>query len=106
MNTYMAYPQTVQQSEKGWKNLQESNKLLLELLNYATSGRKHYSSFINDGTGTMNDADAYDVRSLRERLEAYELDLDGSREMLLQRWKEYLSAQRGDDDVGANNSRS
>ena len=54
----------------------------------------------------MNDADEYDVRSLRERLEAYELDLDGSREMLLQRWKEYLSAQRGDDDVGANNSRS
>ena len=45
-------------------------------------------------------------------LEAYDLDLDGSRAMLLQRWKEYLLAQRGDDDdddddnIDSSNSRS
>ena len=101
MDTYILDPTTVQQSEVDWNQLQESTKLLVELLNYATTassdgGRKRYSSYINDGKGTLAVADEYDVTSLRERLEAYDLDLDGSREMLLQRWKNYLVAPDGD----------
>ena len=112
MDTYILDPKTVQQSEVDWNQLQESTKLLVELLNYATTsssdgGRKKYSSYINDGKGTIAVADEYDVTSLRERLEAYDLDLDGSREMLLHRWKNYLVAQRGnDDEVDSNNARS
>ena len=104
MRIYITDPNSVKRSEKDWKQLQDSTKLLIELLDYATTtsssdgGRTTYSSYIQNGNGTMEDADGYDVRSLRERLEAYELDLDGSRTMLLKRWKEYLLAQRGDDD--------
>ena len=88
--TYITDSNTVKQSQEDWKKLKESNDLLEELLDYAMSSRKQYSSYANDGNGTITDANDYDVRSLRERLEAYDLDLDGSREMLLQRWKEHL----------------
>ena len=77
-----------------WNQLQESSKLLAELLLFATtttSGRKKYSSVTGDGDGTIDEADEYDVTSLRERLEKYDLDLDGSREILVQRWQQFLS---------------
>ena len=77
-----------------WKQLQESTKLLTELLvytNISSSGRKIYSSVTGDGDGTLADADEYDVTSLRERLEKYGLDMDGSQEILLQRWKDHLT---------------
>ena len=109
MKVYITDPKTVMEAHDDWKTLQESTKLLTELLVYATLDRSTttYSSVVSDGDGTVNDADGFDVTSLRERLEAYDLDLDGSREMLLHRWKNYLGAQRGDDgDVDSNNVRS
>ena len=109
MKVYITDPKTVMAAHDDWNTLQESTKLLTELLVYATLDRSTttYSSVVSDGDGTVNDADGFDVTSLRERLEAYNLDLDGSREMLLHRWKNYLGAQRGDDgDVDSNNVRS
>ena len=90
MNMYIADSKTVKESENDWNNLQESNKLLVELLDYSTSDRKVYSSVVLNGDGTMNDADGFDVSSLRERLEKYDLDVDGSQEILLKRWKDHL----------------
>ena len=74
-----------------WKQLQESTKLLTELLVYCMndSGRKIYSSVTGDGDGTLFDANEYDVTSLRERLEKHDLDIDGSQEILLRRWKDH-----------------
>jgi len=79
-----------------WKQLQESTKLLTELLLYCAndSGRTKYSSVTGDGDGTLDDADEYDVTSLRERLEKYGLDMDGSQEILLQRWKDHKERDR------------
>mmetsp|Transcript_40387 Transcript_40387/g.45124 ORF Transcript_40387/g.45124 Transcript_40387/m.45124 type:complete len:98 (+) Transcript_40387:3-296(+) len=78
-----------------WKTLQESPKLLTELLVYATSDQQRYVSVVDgDGNidGTLENTDELDVTSLRERLQQINLDVDGSREILVERWKEYLLA--------------
>ena len=94
MRLYVTDPAAVQDSnEEDWHRLTESNALLVELLNYGTypGRRKQYvAAWVQDDDGTIQEADAYDVTSLRERLEQYQLDTDGSHEMLLQRWKEHL----------------
>ena len=74
-----------------WKNLSESNKLLLELLASSRTGCKQFSPFIGGGEETVEDVDGLDVVSLRERLCIAELDVDGSREMLVDRWKQQLA---------------
>merc|ERR1712194_652456 len=75
-----------------WKQLQESNKLLVELLVYTNNigGRPRYSSVVDDGYGTVEEVDDLNVTSLRERLQQAKLDVDGSRSMLVERWKDYL----------------
>ena len=93
MNMYIQDSKPVIESKDDWSKLKESNDLLVELLVYATSsssGRKKYSSVVNDGNGTIEDADEFDVTSLRERLQKVGLDVDGSREYLLELWKNYL----------------
>ena len=92
MNAYLTDSNTVMTaSHDDWNKLKESNDLLVELLMYSTSGgRKKYSSVVDDGDGTANDADGFDVVSLRERLEKYILDVDGSKDILLKRWKGHL----------------
>jgi len=91
MNRYMTDAEAFMGAARAWTALQESTKLLTELLVYTNRGRNKSSSVVVDGDGTTNDADIFDVTSLRERLEKYNLDLDGSRAMLLQRWKQFLS---------------
>ena len=95
MNFYMENPTIVQEESKpDWTRLTESTSLLLELLNYATSGRKmcmplqYYKSNSAGKRGScfMHPGDYLDVTSLRERLELLNFDVDGSREMLVQRW--------------------
>ena len=94
MNTYINDTKTVIESKDDWTKLKESNDLLVELLLYSTSGRKKYSSIVDDGNASIDraivDADDLDVTSLRERLQKVDLDLDGSREILVERWREYL----------------
>ena len=51
----------------------------------ALPSRGHHDYFVHD-----DDADGLDVTSLRERLERAGLDVDGSREMLVERWKQQL----------------
>jgi len=102
MNEYVTDSISFMDSQDDWKQLQESNKLLVELLVYATSDRKRYSSVINDGNGTVEDADEFDVTSLRERLQRVELDVDGSRVMIVERWKNYLRTNNN----GNNNNKT
>ena len=61
MNVFITDSTTFMNSNDDWKSLQESNKLLVELLVYATSDCKRYSSVVNDGDGTIGDADELDV---------------------------------------------
>jgi len=90
MNTYAENSRAVMNSQDDWTKLMESRKLLSELLVYVADGRKQYSSVVKGGNGTLEDADNLDVTSLRERLEKANLEIDGSREMLVERWKEHL----------------
>jgi hypothetical protein len=57
-----------------WEELQESAKLSTELLVYTNS----------------DDVDDFDVTSLRERLQMVDLDMDGSREILVEQCKNHL----------------
>mmetsp|Transcript_38756 Transcript_38756/g.44654 ORF Transcript_38756/g.44654 Transcript_38756/m.44654 type:complete len:123 (-) Transcript_38756:120-488(-) len=82
MDTYMTDSTTFMNAEDDWRKLQESSKLLTELLVYTNKDRTRYNSSVVD------DVDELDVTSLRERLQMVNLDVDGSREMLVQRWKE------------------
>ena len=63
----------------------------MELLASSRTGRKQYSSRIRGGEETVEDVDGLDVVSLRERLCIAELDVDGSREMRVDRWKQHLA---------------
>ena len=79
--------------DDNWANLEESPKLLSELLRYTNIDRKQYLSVVDEGycnNSTPEDADNLGVTSLRERLQNASLDVDGSREMLVKRWKEHL----------------
>ena len=87
MNAYAVNPSAVMEAKEDWTNLVKSNRLLTELLVYTNSDRKWYSSVAN-GT-PEEDVENLDVRSLRERLQDVNLDVDGSRETLAQRWNEY-----------------
>ena len=103
MDAYVTGSKTVTEANtEDWQQLAESNALLVELLAYATSDRKIYAPVVVPNTNNNNsqgntttntetkeeDADNYDVTSLRERLTWKKLDCDGSREILLRRWKE------------------
>lgn len=85
----------MESSKDDWTKLKESNDLLVELLVYATSGGKRYSSVVDDGNGTIDDVNDFDVTSLRERLQQQNvnIDVDGSREILVERWKDYLRSR-------------
>jgi hypothetical protein len=85
MNAYATDPKTAMASEDGWSNLVESKDLIVELLVFTNLNRKTYSP-VADSTAS-EDVDNLDVSSLRERLEHSNLDYDGSREMLVKRWK-------------------
>ena len=94
MNMYASKSSDVMESSKeDWTRLKESNDLLVELLVYTNNsgGCKKYSSVVDNGDeDTLDDVDDFDVTSLRERLEKANLDVDGSRQMLVERWKTYL----------------
>ncbi|OEU14911.1 hypothetical protein FRACYDRAFT_188278 [Fragilariopsis cylindrus CCMP1102] len=100
MNTYINDTKAVIESKADWTKLKESNDLLVELLLYSTSGRKKYSSIVDDGNALIDraivDADDLDVTSLRQRLQKVDLDLDGSREILVERWREYLRTKNNE----------
>ena len=122
MNAYVVDSKTVTEANPdAWTQLTESNALLVELLSYATSDRTKYvpiqyvpkegsnrdAAAADEDTNGNDDhgsdsgttkqlvpvnVDNIDVTSLRERLVLFDLDVDGSRAMLVQRWNDHLSS--------------
>ena len=78
-------PASIVKSSKGWKSVKGSSDLLEELLEYhATRNQRIPNSCV--------DFDNMNVRSLRDELESLNLDLDGTRQMLMQRLKDHQLA--------------
>ena len=73
---------------RDWPRIKESNQLMVELLHEAS--RKVAFKKNSDPTPTDN-VDCLDVTSLREELEQAKIDVDGSREVLVNRWKSLRS---------------
>jgi hypothetical protein len=78
MNPYMTdskgFMNKDSNDNNNWEELQESAKLSTELLVYTNS----------------DDVDDFDVTLLRERLQMVDLDMDGSREILVEQCKNHL----------------
>ena len=105
---------------EAWQQLTESTALLVELLTYATSERKIYVPVVvpnkandknnqgtsttstNEATPTGEDTEDFDVTSLREHLVDKNLDCDGSREILLHRWNDYVRITTGSSTTDTN----
>uniref|UniRef100_A0A7S4AE50 BTB domain-containing protein n=1 Tax=Pseudo-nitzschia australis TaxID=44445 RepID=A0A7S4AE50_9STRA len=86
MNLFAFDPDKVRESE-GWSEIEESNRLLREIIWHISLGYLHSSKF--DSECYNNEVDRLDVASLREQLRAANLEVDGSRELLIKRIKEY-----------------
>ncbi|KAG7370317.1 BTB/POZ domain containing protein [Nitzschia inconspicua] len=95
MLLYVKDPEGVKKS-KDWTLVLESTPLLVELLDIATLGS---GNVIVDKSKhlTAEEIEMLDVTSLRERLDASNLDLDGSRETLVQRLITHVDATTKDE---------
>jgi hypothetical protein len=89
MGIYTTDPKTVKETG-GYSRLKESMNLILELLEYTSGERGEYIR-VADRT-PEEDVDNLDVTSLRERLRSVSIhNVDGSKEMLVKRWKETIA---------------
>ena len=77
-------------ASQGWKHVQESATLLEELLDYSIEGIKAVSS--------VDDYQMMSVQVLREKLESKKLDLDGSKQTLIQRLKNHNDDDEEDEE--------
>jgi hypothetical protein len=96
---------TVMESE-GWSQIEESNRLVIELFKFCMIK----PPVISDSNRTKKDnnnniVENLDITSLRERLLEANLDIDGSREMLVERLKEHYSPRKNNDAAGRQLSR-
>ena len=71
---------------EGWPKVRESNRLLEELFKFAAAGDRPI--------GTWSDDDTLDVTSLRNLLKEANLDVDGSREILLARLNAFIAPKK------------
>ena len=74
-------------SSKAWSEIRESNRLLEELLDSLASSVKPVKSNLEKVVDELN------VTSLREELQEADVELDGSREVLVERLKTHRQAQ-------------
>jgi len=80
-----------------WSRVVESNRLLEELFKFVTVKK---SQSQGDNNNTCNVVENLDVSSLREKLSNRNLDIDGSREMLVGRLKEANSKSSSSNNGG------
>jgi len=88
MNAVVTNAAAVRDTE-GWSAIQESNRLLEELFHSVTDVHRPKGD---------DEIDLMDVTTLRNCLQKAKLDLDGSREMLVDRWKNYQKEQANEDE--------
>ena len=89
MNLYASNPSAVKENFKGWSRVEESKRLLKELLEWVTFKFISSNNSTADKTAQNTDIDHLDVTSLREKLEEAKLEPDGSREILVERLKKH-----------------
>ena len=83
MTLFSKYPHGVMKSE-GWKCVQKSTRLLEELLGHGSCQEAHLHAC---NASTKRKIEDLDVSSLRTWLDTEGLDVDGSRENLVKRFK-------------------
>lgn len=88
LNLFKSDTITVRESES-WAKILESNRLLRELLDLFIF--PSWDSSIVYTENVRNNVDQMDVASLRDRLQAVNLEMDGSREVLVKRLKQHIS---------------
>jgi hypothetical protein len=108
MDAYSHNPTVViKEDEPSWTKLQKSSKLLSELLLYSTIEfhRRHNNNINNKEGGDDDDDDDdrnaeeqheekyLDVSTLRDRLQEADVDVDGSREYLLKRYRKLIHGE-------------
>mmetsp|Transcript_35228 Transcript_35228/g.39293 ORF Transcript_35228/g.39293 Transcript_35228/m.39293 type:complete len:212 (+) Transcript_35228:2-637(+) len=104
MKLYDTNTDVVMESE-GWSHIEESNRLLQELLRFAYKV-KQQSSTGSDDHNVVDNVTNLDVTSLRERLLEAKLDIDGNQEILMERLKDHISSLLSSDSTRTNNASS
>jgi BTB/POZ domain len=94
MKVYFCHPKEIMQSLE-WSMIVESNALLTELLGAATLGARIAERDLQK-TLTADYIASLDVTSLRKRLDAADLDMDGSRETLVRRLTAHMKGTMAD----------
>lgn len=89
MDVYAIDPRTVKESE-GYTQLMESKDLIVELLEHTNGGRGSYIHIVEQLS--EEDVNNLDVTSLREQLQSVDIDVDGSKPILVKRWIPLRSA--------------
>mmetsp|Transcript_9433 Transcript_9433/g.28146 ORF Transcript_9433/g.28146 Transcript_9433/m.28146 type:complete len:432 (-) Transcript_9433:991-2286(-) len=94
METFVRNPKTVMRS-KDWTLIEESHELLLELMKY------YHFGFGDRESASDSECDIPDVATLRKQIQdatdesILDFDLlDGSRELLVERWKKHTCRKR------------
>ena len=93
MNIYNNDANAVMESEK-WCYVEESSRLLSELLKFCKVGKQISSDEDSVNFVTEN----LDVTSLRNRLLEANLDIDGNKEILIGRLKNYILSSTNSND--------
>lgn len=96
ISLYLKTPEEVVKSED-WENISKSNTLLKEMLHWATAGSpvlQDFEEIKNKKSLTMGEISKLDVTTLRVCLQAANLELDGTQDMLKKRLTEYQSVQQ------------
>ena len=84
-NLFLKEADSVEQTPD-WSKIEESTALLKELLKASLLASKNQSGDNNANFAT-DGADRLNVTSLRQQLEQADLEVDGSRDVLVRRWK-------------------
>ena len=78
-----------------WRWVRESQRLMTELLEASLEDERCSSAKRNrNGSTSTGDPDRWNVTSLRRKLKRAKLEVDGSREILVNRWKAHTEQTR------------
>ena len=95
MNLYATDPSAVMESdEEGWSRIKESLRLVTELLENSSLkfvSKRNSEPYKKNKKANNNvaEVDDLDVTSIREELQEAKLEVDGSREILVERLKKH-----------------
>ena len=117
MEAFKTHPIDVMRSKDDWKKVNESDKLLAEIIEHGTKIGDYYAAgfpiirprrskaiTVSRREFFIGNIHAHDVTSLRDHLTLAELNVDGSQLILVQRWKKYLREKITIRDEGKNES--